>query len=199
MSGPTTFTEEYGIPYLEPNGSIRDSYCGTNIVAHEFFHSIHEIGIQDVAKPLFMRFEQAASRGVQEGIYTHHPGARDDGCDDDFTRCVTYEFIVKAHMTWNGFPADKREFQYSSRKEIKEKAPWIAELMYAMFEDGDWNPALGAVITTPRDQTWNLTCATAPGSALCGKPLGKEYIGPPMEEVLAKCGGDCWHATSSGL
>merc|ERR1712118_191225 len=111
------------------------------------------------------------------------------------TRCVAYEFMVKAHMTWNGFPAIKTELAYQSRKEMKVKAPWIAQLVYEMFEDGDWNPALGAVITTPRDQTFGLTCKTAPGSALCGKPLSSEYIGPPMEEVLARCGGDCWGAS----
>merc|ERR1712232_453108 len=99
-----------------------------------------------------------------------------------------------AHMTRNGFPADKNEFIYQSRAAIKKNAPWIAELVYKLFEDGDWNPALGAVITKPRDQTFNLTCATAPGSALCGKPLSKDYIGPPMEEVIRQCGGDCWSA-----
>lgn len=31
---PTTLVEEYGIPYLEPGGGVRDSYCGTNIVVH---------------------------------------------------------------------------------------------------------------------------------------------------------------------
>ena len=79
---------------------------------------------------------------------------------------------------------------------MKEKAPWIAQLVFSMFEDGDWNPALGAVIHTPRDQTFNLTCATAPGSALCGKPLGKVYVGRPMAEVIAACGGDCTHAAT---
>jgi len=194
MGQPTSFTEEYGIPYLEPDGSIRDSYCGTNIVAHEFFHSIHDVGIQDVARSLFMRIEQGAARAVREGLYVHHPGARDDGCNDDFSRCVAYEFIVKAHMLWNGFPSDVRELPYRTRAEMKEKAPLIAELVYAMFEDGDWNPADGVVIDTPRDQTFGLTCATAPGSALCGKPLSREFIGKPMKEVLAGCGGSCWDA-----
>jgi len=192
MGEPTSYTEEYGIPYLEPNGSIRDSYCGTNIVAHEFFHAIHDVGIQDMARSLFMRIEQAAARAVQEGIYVHHPGAKDDGCNDDFSRCVTYEFMVHAHMLWNGFPADTKEFPYRSRADMKERAPWIAELVYSMFEDGDWNPALGAVINTPRDQTFGLSCKTAPGSALCGQPLSREFIGKPMHEVIAQCGGDCW-------
>lgn len=192
LTMPTSFTEEYGIPYLEEDGTIRPSYCGTNIVAHEFFHSIHETGIQSLARSLFMRIEQAAARALAEHIYTHHPGARDDGCEADFSRCLTYEFIVKAQLTWNGFPADPREFLYSSRREIKEKAPWIAQLVYEMFEDGDWNPSLGVVIDEPRDQTFNFTCAKAPGSALCGLPLSKEFIGPPMKDVLAQCGGDCW-------
>eukprot|EP00928_Gymnodinium_smaydae_P065265 TRINITY_DN48434_c0_g1_i1.p1 TRINITY_DN48434_c0_g1~~TRINITY_DN48434_c0_g1_i1.p1 ORF type:complete len:462 (-),score=48.12 TRINITY_DN48434_c0_g1_i1:6-1391(-) len=199
LSLPTSYAEEYGIPYPEADGSVRDSYCGTNIVAHEFFHSIHETGIQSVARPLFMRIEQATARATREGIYVHHPGAKDDGCNDDFTRCVAYEFIVKAHMTWNGFPADKREFVYQSRAELKEKAPWIAQLVYEMFEDGDWNPALGVIITKPRDQTFGLTCATAPGSALCGKPLSRAYIGRPMQEVIAACGGDCWRQGSTLL
>lgn len=194
ITPPTSYTEEYGIPYLEPNGTIRDSYCGTNIVAHEFFHSIHDTGIQTVALPLYMKIEQAAARAVREGLYVHHPGARDDGCNDDFSRCVAYEFMVKAHMTWNGFPADRREFAYQSRAEMKEKAPWIAQLVFSLFEDGDWNPALGAVIDTPRDQTFGLVCSTAPGSALCGKPLAKVYTGPPMEDVLRRCSGDCTNA-----
>ncbi|CAK0808952.1 unnamed protein product [Prorocentrum cordatum] len=192
LSMPTSFTEEYGIPYLEADGTVRDSFCGTNVVAHEFFHSIHDVGIQDVARPLFLRIERAAARAVREGLYVHHPGARDDGCNDDFTRCVAYEFIVKAHMLWNGFPADPREFPYRSRSEMKAKAPWIAELVFEMFEDGTWNPSLGAVIETPRDQTFGLACRTAPGSALCGAPLSAEYVGPPMAEVLARCGGSCW-------
>jgi hypothetical protein len=188
---PTTFVEEYGIPYLQPNGSIRDSYCGTNIVAQEFFHSIHQVGIKIVDYPLYLEIEQAAARATKEGIYVHHPGASDDGCNADFVECVAYEFIVKAHMTWNGFPADKREFRYQSRSEMKIKAPWIAQLVYRMFEDGNWNPAFGVVIDRPRDQTFGLTCKTAPGSALCGKELSNEYIGVPMREILAKCKGDC--------
>lgn len=44
---PTTFTEEYGICYLLANGSVPDSYCGTQIVAHEFFHSVHEVAIRN--------------------------------------------------------------------------------------------------------------------------------------------------------
>merc|ERR1719321_2449537 len=53
---------------------------------------------------------------------------------------------------------------------------------------------MGVKITEPRDQTFGLTCATAPGSALCGEDLGKIYIGPSMAEVMKKCGGDCFHA-----
>ena len=34
-------------------------------------------------------------------------------------------------------------------------------------------------VDASRDQTFNNTCATAPGSALCGKPLSKAYIGKP--------------------
>jgi len=195
----TSFTEEYGIPYLEADGSIRDSYCGTNIVAHEFFHSIHESGIQIVDRDLFMRIEQATARATMEGIYVHHPGVKDDGCNDDFSRCVAYEFMVKAHLVWHGFPAVKEEFQYQTRKEMKLKAPWIAELVYAMFDDDDWNPALGVKIDKPRDQTGGHTCATLPGSALCGEPLSKDFIGPPMEEILAVCGGSCRNAPTLDL
>eukprot|EP00931_Biecheleriopsis_adriatica_P068153 TRINITY_DN42173_c0_g1_i1.p1 TRINITY_DN42173_c0_g1~~TRINITY_DN42173_c0_g1_i1.p1 ORF type:complete len:475 (+),score=56.70 TRINITY_DN42173_c0_g1_i1:136-1560(+) len=199
LDSVTSYTEEYGIPYLEANGSIRDSYCGTNIVAHEFFHAIHDSGIQIVDRNLFMRIEQATARATAEGIYVHHPGAKDDGCNPDFTRCIAYEFMVKAHMAWHGFPSAREEFPYQTRKEIKEKAPWIAELIYAMFDDDDWNPALGVVINEPRDQTAGHTCATLPGSALCGKPLSKEFIGPPMDEVLAGCRGRCWDvATNRG-
>jgi hypothetical protein len=189
---PTSMTEEYGIPYLDANGTIRESYCGTNIVAHEYFHAIHQQGIKYVSNPLYLWIEQATARATREGIYVHHPGAKDDGCNPDFTTCVAYEFIVKAHMLWNGFSADKREFIHQSRAEMKKKAPWIAELVFQLFEDGDWNPALGAVINTPRDQTFGLTCASAPGSAFCGKPLSKEYIGTPMVDVIKQCGGDCW-------
>jgi hypothetical protein len=53
-----------------------------------------------------------------------------------------------------------------------------------LFDDGDWNPCMGVRIDRPRDQTFNQTCATAPGSALCGQPLSREYIGPPMKDVL---------------
>lgn len=189
---PTTYTEEYGIPYLGPSGSIRGLYCGTNIVAHEFFHSIHEVAIRTIARPLYFRIEQAAAKAVREGIYTHHPGAKDDGCNDDFASCVTYEFIVKAQMVWNGFPSKRAEFRYQSRAEMKLKAPWLAQLLYEMFEDGTWNSAMGVKITEPRDQTFGLTCAKAPGSALCGEDLGKIYIGPPMAEVLKSCEGDCF-------
>jgi len=192
LDSVTSYTEEYGIPYLEANGSVRDSYCGTNIVAHEFFHAIHDTGIQIVDRHLFMRIEQATARATAEGVYVHHPGTKDDGCNADYTRCVAYEFMVKAQMAWHGFPSVKEEFLYQTRKDMKEKAPWIAELVYAMFDDDDWNPALGAVIDEPRDQTAGLTCATLPGSALCGKPLSNEFIGPPMEEVLAGCRGSCW-------
>jgi hypothetical protein len=194
LLSPTTYTEEYGIPYLEPSGGIRQSYCGTNIVAHEFFHSIHDVAIRTIARPLYFKIEQAAAKAVHEGIYTHHPGAKDDGCNEDFASCVAFEFIVKAQMVWNGFPSKRAEFEYQSRAEMKARAPWLAQLLYEMFEDGKWNPAKGVKITEPRDQTFGLTCATAPGSALCGEPLGKIYIGPPMDEVLAKCGGDCFKA-----
>ena len=187
----TTFVEEYGIPYLEPNGKVRASYCGTNIVAHEFFHSIHEVAIKSVDFPGFLAIEQATARAVREELYVHHPGAKDDGCNPDFTTCTAFEMIVKAHLTWNGFPADEREFKYRSRAQIKSEAPWLAALVYRFFEDGDWNPALGARIDEPRDQTFGLTCATAPGSALCGEPLSAEFIGAPMSEVLKACGHDC--------
>lgn len=40
---PTTFVEEYGICFLNSTGGVPDSYCGTNIVLHEFFHSVHEV------------------------------------------------------------------------------------------------------------------------------------------------------------
>eukprot|EP00746_Dinoflagellata_sp_MGD_P125582 gnl/MRDRNA2_/MRDRNA2_60351_c0_seq1.p1 gnl/MRDRNA2_/MRDRNA2_60351_c0~~gnl/MRDRNA2_/MRDRNA2_60351_c0_seq1.p1 ORF type:complete len:523 (-),score=74.30 gnl/MRDRNA2_/MRDRNA2_60351_c0_seq1:43-1392(-) len=194
LLSPTTYCEEYGIPYLEASGSIRKTYCGTNIVAHEFFHSVHDVAIKTIARPLYFRIEQAAAKAVHEGIYTHHPGAKDDGCNDDFATCVAFEFIVKAQMVWNGFPSKRAEFRYQSRAEIKARAPWLAELLFEMFEDGSWNPAMGVKITEPRDQTFGLTCATAPGSALCGEKLGKNYIGPPMDEVLEKCGSDCFKA-----
>lgn len=194
---PTTYTEEYGIPYIEPSGRIRNSYCGTNIVAHEFFHSIHEVAIRAIARPLYFRIERAAAKAVHDGIYTHHPGAKDDGCNQDFSTCVAFEFIVKAQMVWHGFPSKRAEFQYQSRAEMKAKAPWIAQLVHEMFEDGDWNPAMGVKITEPRDQTFGLTCASAPGSALCGESLSKVYIGPPMAEVLERCGGDCFTAAVS--
>ena len=42
---------------------------------------------------------------------------------------------------------------------------------------------MGVKINTARDQTFGQTCASAPGSALCGEPLSKEFIGPPMAEV----------------
>ena len=109
----------------------------------------------------------------------------------DFTTCTAFEMIVKAHLTWNGFPADEREFKYRSRAQMKREAPWLAALVYRYFEDGDWNPAFGARIDEPRDQTFGLTCATAPGSALCGERLSAEFIGPPMSEVLKACGHDC--------
>ena len=38
-------------------------------------------------------------------------------------------------------------------------------------------------IDNARDQTFGRTCASAPGSALCGERLSKEFIGPPMEQV----------------
>ena len=149
------------------------------------------MAIKSVDFPGFLAIEQATARAVKLGLYVHHPGAKDDGCDPDFAECVAYEFVVKALMTWHGFPADPREFAYASRAAMKREAPWIAALVYRFFEDGDWNPALGAVIDTPRDQTWNFTCATAPGSALCGAPLSPDFIGEPMDDVLARCGADC--------
>ena len=186
---PTSMTEEYGIPYLDPDGSLRESYCGTNIVAHEFFHTIHGAFLKQMDPVGYLMIEHAAARAVTEGIYAHHPGAADDGCNPDMIECVAYEFIVKAHMTWNGFPADPREFRFRSRADIKREAPWIAVLVHRFFEDGDWNPAHGARIDAPRDQTFNLSCATAPGSALCGEALSSEDTGPPMRELLRN---DSW-------
>ena len=62
---------------------MRASYCGTNIVVHEFFHSIHEVAIKAVDYAGFLAIEQATARAVKEGLYVHHPGAEDDGCDPD--------------------------------------------------------------------------------------------------------------------
>ena len=59
----TTFTEQYGICYLEPDGTLRDSYCGTNIVFHEFFHSLHEIAIRTTDPVGFNMIEQACATG----------------------------------------------------------------------------------------------------------------------------------------
>ncbi len=42
---------------------------------------------------------------------------------------------------------------------------------------------MGVRIDNARDQTFGRTCASAPGSALCGERLSKEFIGPPMEQV----------------
>ena len=75
-------------------------------------------------------------------------------------------------------------YRYQTRAEIKAKAPYVAEVVYMLFDDGDWNPCMGVRIDSPRDQTFNQTCATAPGSALCGMPLSKDFIGPPMEDLL---------------
>ena len=47
-----------------------------------------------MAPHVFMAIEQAALRAVKEGIYQHHPGAPDDGCDSDFKECIAFEFIV---------------------------------------------------------------------------------------------------------
>jgi hypothetical protein len=108
---PTTLVEEYGICYLDEEGNVPDSYCGTNIVAHEFFHAIHGVALKSIAPQVFTAIEQAALRAVDEGIYQHHPGALDDGCDADFKECIAFEFIVKAHLVWHGFPCDPREFK----------------------------------------------------------------------------------------
>ena len=48
---------------------------------------------------------------AMEADQTDHPGAPDDGCDDDFKECIAFEFIVKAHLVWHGFPCDPREFK----------------------------------------------------------------------------------------
>jgi len=184
---PTSFTEEYGICYLLANGSVPDSYCGTQIVAHEFFHSVHEVAIRNYDPEGFALIEQACARAFREGIYHFHPGAPPDpDYTADFITGMTYECMVKAVMTWHGFPAKKEEFLYQSRAELKDKAPWFARVVHRFFEDSDWNPCKGVRIDTPRDQTWGLTCATAPGSALCGEKLSPEYIGPPMTELLAE-------------
>eukprot|EP00665_Eupelagonemidae_sp_cell47_P011326 gene11326-6225_t len=103
----TMLVEEYGIPYLEANGSVRDSYCGTNVVAHEYFHEIHGTAIKTVDYQGYLAIEQATQRGVREGVYVHHPGAKDDGCNPDFSECVAFEFMVKIHLLWNGFPSEK--------------------------------------------------------------------------------------------
>ena len=42
---------------------------------------------------------------------------------------------------------------------------------------------MGVRIDNARDQTFGRTCASAPGSALCGERLSKEFIGPPMQQV----------------
>ena len=55
--------------------------------------------------------------------------------------------------------------------------------MRRLFDDGDWNPCMGVRIDNARDQTFGRTCASAPGSALCGERLSKEFIGPPMQQV----------------
>ena len=62
---------------------------------------------------------------------------------------------VKAHFVWHGFPCDPREFKYQSRAEIKAKAPYVAEIVYMLFDDGDWNPCMGVRIDNARDQTFN--------------------------------------------
>lgn len=64
----------------------------------------------------------------------HHPTRNGtevaDGCRTDLQTCEAFEFMVKAHLTWNGFPAAEAEFKYRSRAEIKEKAPWMAKVLY---------------------------------------------------------------------
>lgn len=182
----TTFTEEYGICYLLANGSVPASYSGTQIVAHEFFHSVHEVAIRNFDPEGFALIEQACARAFRQGIYHFHPGAPPDPeYTADFTTGMVYECMVKAVMTWHGFPANKSEFLYQSRSELKQRAPWFAAVVHRYFEDSDWNPCEGVRIDNPRDQTWGLTCTTAPGSALCGKRLSNEYIGPPMETLEA--------------
>ena len=88
------------------------------------------VALKSMAPHVFMAIEQAALRAVEEGIYQHHPGAPDDGCDADFKECIAFEFIVKAHLVWHGFPTDPREFKYQTRAEIKKKAPYVAEVVY---------------------------------------------------------------------
>ena len=88
------------------------------------------MALKSMAPHVFMAIEQAALRAVEEGIYQHHPGAPDDGCDADFKECIAFEFIVKAHLVWHGFPTDPREFKYQTRAEIKKKAPYVAEVVY---------------------------------------------------------------------
>jgi len=180
-SMPTTFTEEYGICYLLSNGSVPSSYCGTNIVAHEFFHSIHEVAIRAYDPEGFAMIEQACARAFQEGIYHFHPGAPPNSYSEDFTTGMAYECMVKAVMTWHGFPAKKEEFLFQSRAELKQKAPWFASVVHRYFEDSNWNPCEGVRIDDARDQTWGLTCSSAPGSALCGEKLSQEYIGAPID------------------
>lgn len=184
---PTTISEQYGIPYLELDGSVRDSYCGCPTILHEFFHTVQDLVIfpMDAWGTLMIRL--AAKRAVEEGIYVHHPGARDDGCDADFVNCVAMEFHVKAFLTWHGVLASPAEFRYQSRAEMKEEAPWIAALVHRYAEDGDWNPSSGARVDGPRDQTFppHDTCARAPGSALCPGPLSAAFVGPPMTELMA--------------
>merc|ERR1712032_1492927 len=105
----------------------------------------------------------------------------------DFVNCVALEFHVKAFLTWHGVLASPAEFRYQSRAQIKQEAPWIAALVYRYAEDGNWNPAFGARVDEPRDQSFppHDTCAHAPGSALCPGPLSSAFIGPPMDELMA--------------
>jgi hypothetical protein len=57
-------------------------------------------------------------------------------------QCIAFEFIVKAHLVWHGFPCDPREFKHQSRAAMKAEAPYVAEVVYMLFDDGDWNPCL---------------------------------------------------------
>jgi hypothetical protein len=79
---------------------VPDSYCGTNIVAHEFFHAIHGVALKSMAPHVWLAIERAALRAVEEGIYQHHPGAPDDGCDSDFTQ-------VRIPQAWEGLPTNR--------------------------------------------------------------------------------------------
>ena len=127
--------------------------------------------------------EQACVQAMESGLYHFHPGAPPDAAyASDFPTGMAYECFVKAVMTWHGFPANATEFAPRSRAELKRDAPYLATVVARFFDDGDWNQCEGVRIDAPRDQTWNLTCASAPGSAWCGEPLSPEYMGPKLSE-----------------